>query len=136
MSTYKDENTKHTLRDIIRDPNKKVDEASNELAFIFRTILSEHRLSIDQWDNLTTRYYIARYGGDTKTVAQEKINLIRAVAKEQLTWGRFMEAIEVLGYDECEISITLKNSGDKASERTHTARKKNKYKRIAQRRSL
>lgn len=129
MSEYKDENTRHTLRDIIRDPNKKVNEARNELSFLFRTILNEHRISIDQWDNLTTRYYTSRYGRDIKTVSQEKINLIRAVAKESLTWGRFMEAIETLGYDECEFSITLRNTGEKVSERTHSVRKKNRHKR-------
>lgn len=128
MSNYKDENSQHTLRDIIRDPSRKVGEAQNELSFLFRMILLEHRIGVEQWENLTTRYFTARYESDRKVIVQEKINLSRAIAKERLTWQRFMEAIETLGYDECEISITLKNLGDDKNVRTHKALVKNKYK--------
>lgn len=128
MSDYKDEKNPDTLMDIIRDPSKKKQSASNELAFIFRNVLYELRIGPAEWENLVEKYGRARYGNDRKKIAQEKINLARAISKPELTWQRFMEALSVLGYDICDIRINLFNRGAEANGREFKARIQNRYK--------
>lgn len=127
MSQYKDPNSRGTFRDLIRDPNKKRDEAGNEIAFLLRDILGEYQYSIAQWENMTERFFTAVHGNDRKAIAQAKINLARGLAKDKLTWGRFIQAILVMGFDEYEVVIRMKNRDDvKAKE--HKVKFRNQYK--------
>jgi len=128
MSEYKDEKNPDTLMDLIRDPSKKKNSARNELAFIFRDVLFELRIGPPEWDVLVEKYARARYDGDRKKIAQEKINLARAISKPELTWQRFMEAMSVLGYDVCDISIKLLNRGAENNSRDFKVRVPNRYK--------
>lgn len=129
MSDYKDEKNPDTLMDIIRDPSKKKQGATNELAFIFRDVLFELRIGPPEWENLVEKYGRARYGNDRKKIAQEKINLARAISKPELTWQRFIEAMSVLGYDVLDINVRLFNRGAEETSREFKTRIPNRYKR-------
>lgn len=127
MSEYKDPNSRGTFREIIRDPNKKRDEATNELSFLLRDILQEHQFSVGQWENMTDKFFGAMHGDDRKMVAQAKINLSRGLAKDGLTWRRFQQALLVMGYDNYEVTISMSNRGD-TKPREHKVKFKNPYK--------
>lgn len=118
-----------TLADIIKDPRKLKDEARDELSFAFRDILAENRITLEQWNLLTTRLLAAKYNGDPKTISQEKINLSRALAKDTLTWSRFVEALFALGFDDYDIVITMTNRDNDKSNK-HKIKIRNPYKRV------
>lgn len=127
MSQYKDPNSRGTFRDLMRDPSKKRHEAENEIAFLLRDILQTNQFPIAHWENMTERFFTAVYGDDRKAIAQAKINLSRGLAKDKLTWGRFVQSLLVLGFDEYEITVTMKNRGD-VKPREHKVKFKNQYK--------
>lgn len=127
MSNYKGKGARGTFRDLLRHPTRKREEAGNELAFIFRDIMDEKRFELDQWEYLVERFYRSVYGEDTRAVQQAKINLARGLVKDKLTWGRFMEAMLVMGFDEYTFTVSMKNRVDEKAKE-YQVKVKNPYK--------
>lgn len=111
MSKMKDPENNLTLNDLF-DYSRVGDErlaktSPNELASMLRQMFKELTVRPADWDIMANRFYRFIRGDDVKVIAQEKINLSRSLVKDDLTWGRFLEAIMVLGFDEYVLEVTL-----------------------------
>lgn len=125
MSKFPDPVNNKTFAELfdhtVSNKEMQLTKNTNELTGLFREMLSDLRLRLMEWETLTNRYYGYIYGGDKKEIAQAKINLTRALVKDELTWSRFVEALIILGYDEYEISVSMRN---RDQEKAHTFTKK------------
>lgn len=101
----------------------------NELKLLLKEIIDDKRLRPMEWEVLSDRFFNYVHGKDRKQAAQSKTNLARALSKDDLTWGRFVEAIMVLGYDDYEFVVRMKN---KNQETPHefTIKKRNPLRRV------
>lgn len=126
MSDFIDKTTGGTFRDLIRHPEKKIDQAEDELAFLLRSILLEYRVTVEDWDAMSTAYFNAVYNGNRKKAAQESINLSRMLTRNRVPWSRLSQAIGVLGFDSYDLKLEM-HSSKRRLPITHVVRVNNPY---------
>lgn len=98
------------LKRLLDSPDKKVKEAENALANLFRKIVGDHHISTLKWDFLVTRYLrssLSRTAKNAKDIGQDKNNLNRALAKNAITYNNFIKALMIMGPSTIKITITM-----------------------------
>lgn len=107
------------FRDMLEAPDKRIGDAKNILARLFRGILMEHGIMPSQWDAMVDRYFrsrLSRTPKDSKAINQDKYNFIRALEKDKLSIGRFETAINILGAESVEFMLTMNWRGKAPSK--------------------
>lgn len=98
------------LNDMLSSPTKKVDEASNVLARLWRQILCHSNIGVDKWNAAMQRYLddprngIPRAG---KQRSSERGNLNKALCKPSITWGVFIKGIRFLAPKRVEFTVKI-----------------------------
>ncbi len=126
MSEYRVPGTQFTLREVIADPRKRMETAENELTALFTKILLELRISLQEFEVISSRYWARRYPGDPIKAAQEKTNAARALTSNKITWKRFDEFIQMLGVTSCRYTVDL--DWPDGRKTTHAIKVTNRYK--------
>lgn len=93
---------------LLESKDKKVNEARNALAKIFRTFLQDVHLGPTRWSELANIYYKSRLSSiakDPKTISQHRNNLGRGLAKASISWKRFMQAVFIARVLRVEITM-------------------------------
>lgn len=98
---------------------------TNELASLFREVLATMGVTPTEWETLSNRYFTFIHDKDRKAIAQDKINLARALTRNDLTWTRFLESLMVLGFDEYEVNVVLKRKHSPNKDMTFRRRIRN-----------
>ncbi len=87
------------MESILSDNDKKISEADNIPAKMLRGILRDLGIGSILWDKLVNSYYNSQYSTVAKNkvaIATDKNNFNSGIAKENVTWGRFMRALFIL----------------------------------------
>lgn len=113
----------NNFKELLKDPEKRRHEPDlNIPAKMFRNIVYVHGVIPSEWDAQVDRFYRRLYGGDIQKVNQEKSNLLRALNRNWLTWGRFETALQIMGCEKYEICTTLHFKGGKSTSHPVTVR--------------
>lgn len=120
---------KSTFRELLLDSEKKIREAENELAYLFRDMMLAHGVTPSEWDRRVDSYYKRLYTNakgqaDLVKVNQEKSNLVRALTKDALPWNRFKTALQLMGAESYTITIDLNYAGGRMH--THKVKVRNR----------
>ncbi len=126
MSEYLVPGTDFTIREILKDPKRRMATAENELTVLMADILLGLKISLQEWELLSDRYWRKRYPNDPIKAAQEKTNAARALTMNKITWKRFDEFIQTLGAESFSYKVALTFVDGRTSE--HTLKLKNRYK--------
>lgn len=92
-------------------PDRGINKAkgvSGVLTRMWRQMLADHALTLEQIDNLITSYiYNPRNGvpNNRRDQISARGNLTKEIFKEQMSWKVFCKALRVLGVIKFEISI-------------------------------
>ena len=95
---------------ILKDPCKQVSEATNSLAALFRIILTDRKLELDQWLKLVNQYLdnpeneVKRNGKDRSSA---RGNLQKEVFRNSMTFKVFRKALLVLNPKNITLTISL-----------------------------
>lgn len=98
------------LRKLLDTPDKRVKEAKNALANLFRRISADLGVGSIKWDQKVMRYLnspLSRTPKNAKDIGQDKNNLNRALAKDQLTYNNFIKFLMILGPKRIKITISM-----------------------------
>jgi len=107
-----------TFRELLVNPRRTKESFregnANIPALMFWDMMASHGIRASTWEVMMDRYYKRKYGVDNvQKISQEKTNLQRALSKNNLTWNRFMTAVEILGYKTLTFMATMEyESGD------------------------
>lgn len=98
------------FKKLLDHPTKKVDEATGELAKLFRLILADLNIKELEFERLFIAWYsdprnkVPRIG---KAIASERGNIMKEFEKEDMTWKVFLKGIRFLRPRMMSIRITL-----------------------------
>jgi hypothetical protein len=112
------------LRNVMESPDKRYQETNHALAKLWRLLMMDVHLRIEEWDKLTTRYYRSPYSRVKKNVtdiASDKNNFYRSIGARSMTWKNFFKAVCILSPVTIEFTIKCIWLNGKMAEATfHT----------------
>lgn len=98
------------LKTLLEDKDKKIPEAKTALSKLWRQILRDHNVGVARWNQLVQEFFRSKYSRtakNTKDIGQDRNNLSRAIAKDDVSWYNFMRALMILRPVTIKIDITL-----------------------------
>lgn len=98
------------LRDVMEAVDKRIKETDHPLAKLWRTLLLNGDIGIEQWDKLTMRYYRSPYSRIKKNatdIASDKNNFYRSMGAPVITWKNFFKALCILSPVSIRFDLTL-----------------------------
>lgn len=98
------------LNRILASDDKKVKEATNELALLYRQMLADLNITTLTWYPMVVQYFKSRYSRTRKNavdIGQDRNNFNRALAKPRISWANFMQFLKILRPVKIEIIIRL-----------------------------
>lgn len=99
------------LQDMLVDPDKKVNESTNILAKLFRTVLYDLNVDYGQLNRNIIAYLDKQQLSVKKSVKEqtrEKGNLVKELSSNSLTWNNFVKGLQVINPVSAEIRLTLR----------------------------
>lgn len=99
------------LSHILSATNKRITEAKNPLARLYRQILSDLNVSSMAMNNMMAKYLADprnRIPNDPKRRSSERGNLMKELSKNSITWKVFEKGIRLLGPEEMTFEVHLK----------------------------
>lgn len=109
------------LKTLLEDKDKKIPEAKTALSKLWRQILRDHNVGVARWNQLVQEFFRSKYSRtakNTKDIGQDRNNLSRAIAKDDVSWYNFMRALMILRPVTIKIDITLTWRNNKATVHT------------------
>lgn len=109
------------LKTLLEDKDKKIPEAKTALSKLWRQILRDHNVGVARWNQLVQEFFRSKYSRtakNTKDIGQDRNNLSRAIAKDDVSWYNFMRALMILRPVTIKIDITLTWRNKKATVHT------------------
>ncbi len=103
---------KDTMQDIIDSGLQGINKTDDILARLWRLLLYESNMQLHIWDSLLTKWQTRLMKSYTlKGAACKKGNITRELANHKISWGKFIVALTILGYDSMNIELTLYRKG-------------------------
>lgn len=99
------------LQDMLVDPDKKVNESTNILAKLFRTVLYDLNVDYSQLNRNIIAYLDKQQLSVKKSAKEqtrEKGNLVKELSSHSLTWNNFVKGLQVINPVSAEIRLTLR----------------------------
>lgn len=99
------------LQDMLVDPDKKVNESTNILAKLFRTVLYDLNVDYGQLNRNIIAYLDKQQLSVKKSAKEqtrEKGNLVKELSSNSLTWNNFVKGLQVINPVSAEIRLTLR----------------------------
>lgn len=99
------------LQDMLVDPDKKVNESTNILAKLFRTVLYDLNVDYSQLNRNIIAYLDKQQLSVRKSAKEqtrEKGNLVKELSSHSLTWNNFVKGLQVINPVSAEIRLTLR----------------------------
>lgn len=95
---------------LVKDPNKLVNEAKNDLARFFRILLRENQINASLFSRMLDEWSAKRNKpsgplGQTRGRPNDRGNLVKAIVKEKISFECFLLGMEVL--NPISFSITI-----------------------------
>ena len=97
------------IQEILRDPNKKIDEAQSTLSRIFRTMLKDRQIRPEALNKLLKQYLndpLNRIPKTGEARSQARGNLIKELKKPDMTIRNFEKGIKFLNPTQVEFIMT------------------------------
>lgn len=104
---------------VLMSPDKRVQEASDILSRMYRTILRNNVLGWQKWNTLLTHHLDRSYGGvpvSIDKITNDRGNLRKALGALSMTWPTFCKGMDILNPQKATFKIILETHQGEVSE--------------------
>lgn len=103
---------KPTMKEMLQRPFKVDNTNSNIPARLARNLLAMTSIKPMEWEALMDVYFKNKHADDRRKIREEKTNLVSALEKDNLSWARLEQVLNILGPETVDITVALKYPAD------------------------
>ena len=103
---------KPTMKEMLQKPFKVDNSNSNIPARLARNLLAMTSIKPMEWEALMDVYFKNKHADDRRKIREEKTNLVSALEKDNLSWARLEQVLNILGPETVDITVALKYPSD------------------------